>query len=307
MLKRHERVRGCATHSAVETLKVVAARFPSALNQPRPRKYYKGNTALNVLYDVPVPPREDQWQTTWLQKKGILASGFIAVGGKVNSNSEDLDDDEPPARRTDSTREPVFFHSVTPYLWEELLHDFDIGAVIDLTAGDGAAALAAIRSGCPYAGVTITDAHATELRQHLYEAAFQAATTEGDSLYDADLVLALRGKTRKRLTLAEALAQTAASKGRNPKRKGTDGETENGNAGETEKTAKKAKGKAKGKAKSKAKAKAKASAKPAGEKDPFKDEKPAKGKAKVEGAEAEEDQEEDWGEGEEDEENQQEG
>ena len=54
-LKRYERVRGCAVHSALETVKVVAAKFPASLNVPRPRKYYKGTTALNVLYDVPVP------------------------------------------------------------------------------------------------------------------------------------------------------------------------------------------------------------------------------------------------------------
>ena len=81
------------------------------------------------------------------------------------------------------------------------MYDFAAGAVIDLTPGDGVVAMAALRAGCPYTGVTLTDAHATELRKYLHKTAFQAAVTEGDELYDADLVLSFRGESRKRMTL----------------------------------------------------------------------------------------------------------
>ena len=134
------------------------------------------------------------------------------------------DEDEPPAQaRKDSTVEPVLFHSMSPHLWSELLYDFEVGAVIDLTAGDGAAALAALRAGLAYTGVTLSAAHSTELRKYLYMAALQAAATEGDPLYDMDLVLSLRQKSRKRMTLDELDKQAADdAKAKKPKKAKTE-------------------------------------------------------------------------------------
>ena len=63
----------------------------------------------------------------------------------------------------------------------------------------------------PYVGVTLTDTHATEVWKHVHNTAFQAAATEGDDMYDADLVLALRGKSRKRMTVEEVAMQVAGT------------------------------------------------------------------------------------------------
>ena len=139
-----------------------------------------------------------------------MAGGLIPCGGRAPGTDDYDDDDEPPAaRRTDASVEPVFFHSVSSHVWGEILYGFQVGAVIDLTAGDGAVAMASLRAGCPYVGVPLTDTHATELRKHVHNTAFQAAATEGDDMYDADLVLALRGKSRKRMTLEEVAKQAA--------------------------------------------------------------------------------------------------
>ena len=292
ILNRYCRVKGFMTHSSLENIKVVAGSFPASLNTPRARKHYKGTTALNVISDVPVPARDEQWCLTWAQKKEILAGSLIPVGGRVSS-SGNLgkwdDEDEPPAQaRKDSTLEPVFFHSMSPHLWSELFYDFEVGVVIDLTAGDGAAALAALRAGLTYTGVTLSAAHSTELRKYLYMAALQAAATEGDPLYDMDLVLSLRQKSRKRMTLDELDKQAAgdAAKATKPKKAKPDA---SGTATEG-----KAVAKAKPKAKAKTKANGKLKAKMAADTDidPFKD---------AEGYDDELDPEEDWG-GDEDEE-----
>ena len=260
LLKRYSRVKGFMTHSSLETIKVVAQSFPASLNTPRPRKLYGGTTALNAICNVPVPLREEQWSLSWAEKKLVLAGSMIAVGGRAAGGDDD-DDDEPTVRRTDATVEPVFFHTVSPHLWTEVLYDLEVGAVIDLTAGDGAVAMAALRAGCPYVGVTLTDAHATELRKHLYKTAFQAAATEGDTLYDADLVLALRGKSRKRMTLEDVDKQKGKEqKGKKQKK---DDDTSGGGG--------KPKAKAKGKAKAKAKSKKNAKKGKGNDTDPFKD------------------------------------
>jgi hypothetical protein len=274
LLKRYTRVRGFMTHSSLETIKVVAQSFPASLNTPRPRKYYSGTTALNAICNVPVPLRDEQWKLSWGEKKLVLAGGLIPCGGRAPGTDDYDDDDEPPAaRRTDASVEPVFFHSVSSHLWGEILYDFQVGAVIDLTAGDGAVAMASLRAGCPYVGVTLTDTHATELRKHVHNTAFQAAATEGDDMYDADLVLALRGKSRKRMTLEEVAMQVAGTTHKKPK-KLKDDEASGGGGN---------KAKAKGKAKQKETAK---KGKKAKEHDPFNDDAPD--------AEAEESDEDDW-------------
>jgi hypothetical protein len=165
-------------------------------------------------------------------------------------------------------------------LWGEILYDFQVGAVIDLTAGDGVVAMASLRVGCPYVGVTLTDTHATELRKHVHNTAFQAAATEGDDMYDADLVLALRGKSRKRMTLEEVVAMQAAGSTHKKPKKLKDDEASGGGGN-----------KAKAKAKKKTKKKAKPNettkeGKKAKEHDPFNDDAPD--------AEAEESDDDDW-------------
>ena len=105
----------------------VVAANPASLNVPRPRKYYKGTTVLNLFYDEFLPYRDAQRRLKM-----------------ANEDLDDSDSDAPTVRRADYySEEPIFPHLVNPDLWEELIYDFDVGAVIDLTAGDGAAAWAA--------------------------------------------------------------------------------------------------------------------------------------------------------------------
>ena len=69
LLKRYARVKGFMTHSSLENIKVVAASFPASLNTPRPRKLYGGTTALNAICNVQVPPRAEQWNMSWGERK----------------------------------------------------------------------------------------------------------------------------------------------------------------------------------------------------------------------------------------------
>jgi hypothetical protein len=64
-------------------------------------------------------------------------------------------------------------------------------AVIDLTAGDGAAAVAAVKHRLLYFGLTLTTSHQEYLAAHIKHQLLNAMATEGDSLYEAGLVAAL--------------------------------------------------------------------------------------------------------------------
>ena len=61
------------------------------------------------------------------------------------AEDDDLTTAEPPQRRTDDTEELAFYHALPSKLWEEVRHDFQLGAILDIAAGDGSLALTAVR------------------------------------------------------------------------------------------------------------------------------------------------------------------
>ena len=86
---------------------------------------------------------EDLWKLTVKQKKDMYGKHRIAIGGP---SPEDADEREKGAllqvralsvqgRRSDSTIEPAFYHAGPALLMDEILHDFSVAAVNDLTPG----------------------------------------------------------------------------------------------------------------------------------------------------------------------------
>ena len=109
---------------------------------------------------------------------------FIRVGGPVDGASPD----EKTKPRTDDTIEPAVFHPLPEEVYDEMCHAADLkatgGGVIDLTAGSGKFAIMCLKKGIPYVGITLTDAHAKLLEDHLVQYVCTAMTTPGDALYD---------------------------------------------------------------------------------------------------------------------------
>ena len=68
---------------------------------------------------------------------------------------DDADDEgqateDPPQLRTDDTEELVFYHALPSKLWEEVVHSYQLGTILDVAAGDGSLALTAVRLRLPY-------------------------------------------------------------------------------------------------------------------------------------------------------------
>ena len=87
----------------------------------------------------------------------------------------------PPPPRSAGPREPVAWHSMPEHFWQEILFDFKVGAVIDLTLADGLFAQAALHARIPYTGLVFTKRHADELLQRLQSFVLARATREGDT------------------------------------------------------------------------------------------------------------------------------
>lgn len=72
--------------------------------------------------------------------------------------------------------EPVFYNQVPLSLVQELMHMSSTVAIIDLTAGAGTWALAALEAGVPYVGVVLTQKHQEALMAHLQKEALPHCT-----------------------------------------------------------------------------------------------------------------------------------
>ena len=190
--KRLERVRGVAVHNVHETMRICTAMFPRNLRS-MPRQHYSGTTATNGLGPVVLADVPNLWHVMWPVKKDMYGkNGIIPVGGRAPGDDDESDTEAAPAApRTAGTCEPVTWHSMPQLFWQEILFDFQVGAVIDLTPADGALAMAAVHLRIPYTGLTWSKRHSDELLIRLESLVVAGATREGDPWYEPRLVEAL--------------------------------------------------------------------------------------------------------------------
>ena len=139
---------------------------------------------------------EDTWVLTWAEKKLLYGNHLVQVGGRgdIVDDGPDEEEEATPAvavRRTDDTREIAFYHAYPKEFWEEVIHDYQLGAVIDLAAGDGTLALQAVRNRIPYTGFVFTAYHKDMLMSRLLDRLSAGALKSGDKWYDPTLVKAL--------------------------------------------------------------------------------------------------------------------
>ncbi|MFM7980758.1 MAG: hypothetical protein ACKPKO_15705, partial [Candidatus Fonsibacter sp.] len=62
-------------------------------------------------------------------------------------------------RRTNGSSELVFYHALPYTLWDEVVHDYQLGAILDIAAGDVSLALTTVRNRITYTGFAFTDDH----------------------------------------------------------------------------------------------------------------------------------------------------
>ena len=104
--------------------------------------------------------------------------------------------------------------------WQDILFDFKVGAVIDLTPADGQLARAALQARIPYTGLVFTRRHADELLQRLQSFVLARATREGGTWYDPRLVESLTASTKPKANeKAQTNATSETNAGTKPQRK----------------------------------------------------------------------------------------
>jgi hypothetical protein len=231
LMSRRRATKTCNSLHQVELLNVFSR---TALDLPRRKRSVYTSVSHSNEADIIGPVVFEPWKTSWtlpfLLKKELFGQNRREVGGQTDAEEldehmDDADADEAmddvpedtlpgvaemsvsPGRdsklvRTDANIEVVFLHSWPEDFYVEVLHSFCLKAVVDMTAGAGAAALACIKSKRQYLGCCLTDVHQRLLEQHLLMKVFNEMMNEESKLHCLELTKAI----------AEVAAQSSKGK-----------------------------------------------------------------------------------------------
>ena len=203
---RKKRLRGNFNLKQIEWCHVLSTK---KLSLPvKERLHYAGSTNGDLICNVHLPGWNEEWQLPWKMKKDLYGKKhLIAVGSKT----EGADDQTPYADRRNNGKEPVCFHSPPEEFYAELIHDFYVKLILDLTPSDGKMAVSAIKSRVGYVGVCYNPEHQSLLEERLLEVLEMEMRNSGSSLFSAAYCEAVGCRTALALPGEEEL------KKKNPK------------------------------------------------------------------------------------------
>ena len=178
--------RGAATIHQVEMLHFMTQKCMRV--SKKPRKHAEGTTASTAITQLNVPKRSEGWQLDFKSKKEcygnlkrILASGPADID--VGSGE--------CAPRKDTNEEPFNFWAKTTEFYHELLN-YDVKAVIHLTASEGNFAKVCADAGIPYFGLAYTATHVDMLYKYLNSVMFKSFIIEGSPNFKPDAAKLMR-------------------------------------------------------------------------------------------------------------------
>jgi len=230
---RFRRVCGIASNKTHDTMRLTAAPWPKKEMKTTPRIHYRGTSASDSIGHVELgtPGDDETWVLTWAEKKRLYGTrGLIAASGKGDVIDDDAEEDDPPEpreRRTDDTEELTFYHALPGKFWDEVVNDYQLGAILDVAAGDGMLALTAVRNRLPYTGLVFTAVHRDLLMARLLDLLSAGALRAGDKWYDPSLVKTLVSAAKKKHNQEESTELEPPPKKPKKGKKTSDGESEN--------------------------------------------------------------------------------
>ncbi len=177
-------IRAGVSFDQIEILTLVTFRDLHTTLPVAARLHYPGTNLGNKIGDVVLPDIDSLWKMACKQKLPLHGQFRVAVGGRTPGEEEDAPG-RGTKRKTGETIEPVFWHARPEKLYQELISSYKLGAIIDLTAGDGALAMICAKKRTPYLGFTLTDVHTEFLKHRCATALLESSFVEGD---DAILV-----------------------------------------------------------------------------------------------------------------------
>lgn len=142
----------------------------------KPHSKYHGTNRGDVIGLINLHSLDGSWQLTFEKKKVLYGDRLVAC---------DTQDKDPRSQRRDDSLEPVFYNHMPDVFYQNLFLTMSAVGVLDLSAGPGEAAKAALVTKRPYLGLCLTEQHVSLLYRHLVHWALGEMATEGTPLYNA--------------------------------------------------------------------------------------------------------------------------
>lgn len=195
LAQRRERAAGTAVFHQLQQMKLLT-RWPLSMPTKK-RKHYSGSNKGDCVGPVELDDWSKAWSATYEQKLEIYGRNHrIAVGGPT----EDDDDEEEPDvveetdqkpatndRQNSNGQEPIFYHTLPCKFYEDLYTSYCLRHILHLTAGDGAAAKAAMKLRRGYFGICMTDQHTEQLYMHLTDWMLEQMSDSNSPYYQSDM------------------------------------------------------------------------------------------------------------------------
>jgi hypothetical protein len=147
---------------------------------------YQGTNRGDVIGLIHMPALEGAWQLPFSKKKAVYADRLV---------SGDTQDKDARSQHRDDSLEPTFYNFMPELFFQNLYVTMSGVGVIDLSAGPGEAAKAALVMKRPYLGLCLTEGHVTLLYRHLVNWALSEMGSEGSPLYSSKYAECVGNKT----------------------------------------------------------------------------------------------------------------
>jgi hypothetical protein len=147
---------------------------------------YQGTNRGDVIGLIHMPALEGAWQLPFSKKKAVYADRLV---------SGDTQDKDARSQHRDDSLEPTFYNFMPELFFQNLYVTMSGVGVIDLSAGPGEAAKAALVMKRPYLGLCLTEEHVTLLYRHLVNWALSEMGSEGSPLYSSKYAECVGNKT----------------------------------------------------------------------------------------------------------------
>ena len=108
----------------------------------------------------------------------------------------------------------AFYHALPSAFWDEVVHDYQLGAILDVAVGDGSLALTAVRNRIAYTGLCFTTHHKDMVMSRLLDLMSAGSLKAGDKWYDPNLVKTLLGASKKNKATVDPDGSVAPKKNR---------------------------------------------------------------------------------------------
>jgi hypothetical protein len=213
---RKKRVRSSMQIQQLQKFYLISSKKVDNLVPDKKFSKHTGSTRGNLIAFVNLPSLDAVWALPPDVRERVYGSRRVSSGNAAE------DDDRDPS---DATPSAVFYHATPSHLWKDLGQAFQAKAFLDLAAGSGEVAKAALQLRLPCLALCLTDEHQVRLMDHLVEFMQESMLDTGSTFQNQAYITFKKGKpgptpkpTPKPPPKKRSLSRSPSAKPKKPKK-----------------------------------------------------------------------------------------